>query len=235
MKVAIKNGPLGRTRVPAWLRSTVASALLPGLALGLLAGCKSSAGAPTIYNSAGNPANLDSTTNTMNGNLNAVLTSFSPAQGEVLATVTLTGSGFNSANAVTFNGVYATSWTIDHDTLITAQVPSNASSGPIEVMTTLEGQELSPTSFVVSPQITAITPTSGPAGTVVTLSGSGFIGTTRVTIGAEVPAGPGSQFSSPTNANELTVIVGHDATTGPVTLTASGQQASGPVFTVTAN
>ena len=235
MRVAFKKGPAGRKRIPAWVRHTAAATLLPGLVFGLLVGCKGSAGAPIILNSAGTPANTDATNNSIDGPFTAVLTTFAPAQGEVLTTVSLTGSGFASASFVSFNGVYATNWTVDHDTLITAQVPSNASTGPIEVRTNLAFSELSTTNFTVVPQIASITPVSGPPGTVVTLSGSGFVGTTRVTIGGELPAGPGSTFSSPTNANELTVIVGHDATTGPVTLTASGLQATGPVFTVTAD
>ena len=235
MKVAFKKGPVGRTRVPAWPSSAAAFVLVPGLALGLLVGCKGSAGAPVIYDTAGNPANVDATNNNLTGNVVTVFTSFAPAQGEALSTVSLTGAGFISANAVTFNGVYATNWTIEHDTLITAQVPSNATSGPIQVRTTLDYAANAPTQFTVVPQIAAITPQSGPPGTVVTLSGSGFVGTTRVTIGNEVAIGPGSAFSSATNANEITVTVGHDATTGPVLLTASGLQATGPVFTVTAN
>jgi hypothetical protein len=182
------------------------------------------------------PANTDLTNNDIaNPTLIGTFTSFSPQQGDALSTVSLAGSGFTTTTGITVNGVYATDWSINSDNLLTLQVPSNASSGQIMVITTLEGSMVSAAKFTVLPQITDLTPTSGPVGTVVSLYGSGFVGTTRVAVGSELAAGPGSQFSSPTNANQLTVIVGHDATTGPVTLTASGVTVQGPTFTVTAD
>jgi len=227
-----KAVPAGRLRLPSSFRSRVA----PGLALLVLTACGGHGNPPQVMTTADVPANTDSTLNSIaNPNVMATFSSFAPQQGEALTTVALSGAGFTTTKAITLNGVYATTWTLNSDNLLTLQVPANASTGPIMVITTLEGTQVSATNFTVLPQITAITPASGPAGTVVALSGSGFVGTTRVTIGGELAAGPGSSFSSPTNANQLTVIVGHDATTGPVTLTASGVTVEGPTFTVTAD
>ena len=71
-------------------------------------------------------------------------------------------------------------------------MPNDAATGTIEVSTTMWGKVMSTGTFTVVPQITAITPDSGPVGTVVSLTGSGFIGTTRVSIGDEKTTGPGS-------------------------------------------
>jgi len=218
--------------LPSWLRPMLA----PTLGLALLVGCHRSTNPPQVMTTANIPADTTSTLNSLGyPTPKATFTAFSPQQGDVLTTVSMTGAGFNSTTGITINGVYASAWTLESDTLLTMQVPSNASSGPIMIITTLEGSEVSSTNFTVLPQITDLTPTSGPVGTVISLGGYGFVGTTRVTVGSESVAGPGSQFSSPTNANQLTVIVGHDATTGPVQLTASGQTVQGPTFTVTAD
>src|SRR5438105_1531274 len=54
------------------------------------------------------------------------LTSFSPGSGAAGASVTITGSGFTDVSAVKFNGVAATSPSIDSDHQITATVPDTA-------------------------------------------------------------------------------------------------------------
>jgi len=63
------------------------------------------------------------------------LASFSPTQGDFGYRVTLTGSGFTGATEVTFNGVAASSVTVNSDGQITVTAPSGASSGPIRVFT----------------------------------------------------------------------------------------------------
>src|SRR6059036_4161079 len=52
---------------------------------------------------------------------------FSPASGSPGTSVTVTGTGFTGASAVTFNGS-ASSYTVNSDTQITATVPSAATS-----------------------------------------------------------------------------------------------------------
>ena len=110
------------------------------------------------------------------------ITSFSPTTGAVGGTVTLTGSGFTGATAVTFNGVAATSFTVVSDHEITVTVPGGATTGAIAV-TTPSGTGRSTTSFTVvpAPTITGFTPTSGPVGTTVTISGTSLSGTHAVT------------------------------------------------------
>jgi hypothetical protein len=50
--------------------------------------------------------------------------------GPVGTSVTITGTGFTGATAVTFNGTPA-SFTVDLSTQITAKVPAGATDGPI--------------------------------------------------------------------------------------------------------
>jgi hypothetical protein len=61
--------------------------------------------------------------------------SFSPAAAPVGAKVTITGSAFDGATQVVFNGCVTTNFTVDSATQITAVVPKGATSGPIGVTT----------------------------------------------------------------------------------------------------
>lgn len=85
--------------------------------------------------------------------------------------------------------------------------------------------------FSPSPTLTAISPTSGPPGTQVTLTGTQF----QQNNGGAVyfGDGPATPFRS-TGYTTATVTVPQGATTGPVTLVKPGGSATGPVFTVTA-
>ncbi|MDQ8011046.1 MAG: T9SS sorting signal type C domain-containing protein [Flavobacterium nitrogenifigens] len=63
--------------------------------------------------------------------------------------VVISGSAFNGATAVTFNGV-ASTFTVDSNTQITATLPSTAATGTISV-TTPSGSVTSASSFTVNP------------------------------------------------------------------------------------
>jgi uncharacterized protein YjbI with pentapeptide repeats len=58
------------------------------------------------------------------------ITSFAPSSGAVGTSVTLTGTNFTGATAVTFNGASAV-FTVNSGTQITATVPAGATTGPI--------------------------------------------------------------------------------------------------------
>jgi hypothetical protein len=75
------------------------------------------------------------------------ISSFSPGSGKVGTTVTITGSAFTGATAVTFNGTSAT-FTVNSYSQITAIVPNGATSGRITV-TTPGGTGTSSASFSV--------------------------------------------------------------------------------------
>ncbi len=99
------------------------------------------------------------------------ITSFTPTSGRVGTTVTITGTSFIGATAVTFNGWCAASFTVTSDTTIQATVPAGATTGPISV-TTPGGMALSASNFTVRFPLTVKktalfaggTVTSSPAG-----------------------------------------------------------------------
>jgi len=78
------------------------------------------------------------------------ITSFTPGSGSVGATVTVTGTNFTGATALTLNGVTVSGFTVNGTgTTITFTVPSGASTGLIAV-TTPGGTATSATSFTIT-------------------------------------------------------------------------------------
>ena len=114
------------------------------------------------------------------------ITSFAPATGARVRTVTIDGSGFTQASAVTIGGNAVQSFTVDSDVQITA-VAGAAATGPV-VVTTPGGTTTSGGDFAFAPTITSFTPDGGPAGTTLTITGTGFTGTSSVTIGGTAAA-----------------------------------------------
>jgi hypothetical protein len=80
------------------------------------------------------------------------ITSFTPDNGPVGTVVTITGNNFTGATEVRFNGVRATTFTVDSDTQITVTVPNGATDGNISVKTP-SGTGVSITPFDVTPSI----------------------------------------------------------------------------------
>jgi large repetitive protein len=152
--------------------------------------------------------------------------SFSPGDATAGTLVTITGKTFTGITAVKFNGVGA-AFTLSAGA-IKATVPTAATSGPITV-TNAGGTETSADDFLVDPKITSITPTAGPVGAILSISGSGFGGADRVAVngrfGTIQPGG---------TANLVKIQVLGGSTTGPVTVstTTGAVQATGPSFRV---
>jgi outer membrane protein assembly factor BamB len=100
------------------------------------------------------------------------ISSFSPASGAASTPVTIIGSGFTGATAVRFNGA-ASVFTVNSSSKITAEVPAMPSAvGPVTV-TTLAGTAKSPSRFTVTPAV-LLSGATGPPGSAVTVSGTGF-------------------------------------------------------------
>lgn len=163
------------------------------------------------------------------------ITSFSPTTGPVGTTVTLTGTNFSAIpneNTVKFNGTEAVI-TASTSTSITVSVPPGAQTGPISVI--VNGQTGSSTSnFTVTaapvPTITSFTPTSGAAGSAVTITGTNFSSTVENNV-VKFNGTVGVVSASTATSISVTVPVG--ATTGPITVTIGSQTATSATnFTV---
>jgi uncharacterized repeat protein (TIGR03803 family) len=78
------------------------------------------------------------------------VSSFSPTSGDAGDSVVITGGGFTNASQVTFDGVQATTFTVNSSSKITATVPTGVKTGKIAV-TTPEGTATSSGTFTVVP------------------------------------------------------------------------------------
>src|SRR6266513_2780163 len=155
------------------------------------------------------------------------ITSFTPGSGPVGTSVTINGTNFTGASAVLFNGTSA-SFTVGSATAITATVPAGATSGPISV-TTSDGTASSAASFTVinPPTISSFTPSSGPVGTSVTISGTNFNGATAVLFNSV------SASFTVSSATAITATVPAGVSSGPISVTTSdGTASSAASFTV---
>ena len=164
--------------------------------------------------------------------------------------VTITGTGFTGATAVSFGSQSASSFTVDPTgTTITAVSPAAASAGSVDVTVTAGGV----TSPVVvadaftyltpgtpappsPPVVTSVAPTSGPitGGTTVTVTGANFTGATAVDFGTAA----GSALSVAPSGASLTVVTPAVPDAGPVpvtvhTLVGPSAGATAAVFTYT--
>ena len=118
-----------------------------------------------------------------------------PASGPAGTAVTIAGTNFGTATAVTF-GDSAAAFTAESDSVIVTSVPAGVVTGPI-VVTNPDGAASGPADFVViqPPVIASFVPASGPAGTPVTVTGTGFTGVTSVTFADSAAAFAGDDPS----------------------------------------
>ena len=146
--------------------------------------------------------------------------------GKVGSTIEFLGQGFTSATTVAFHGTPATR-TVKSGTYLTATVPSGATTGLVTV-TTNAGTLTSNKPFRVIPQIQSFTPTSGPVGTVVTITGVSLTQATHVSF-----AGKAAGFTVISDT-KITATVPAGAKTGRIAITTAGGTAtSSGIFTVT--
>ncbi|MGH7449823.1 MAG: DUF7594 domain-containing protein, partial [bacterium] len=160
-----------------------------------------------------------------------IIAPFKPASASEGTELMLTGSHFTATTEVSFNGTPA-SFIMDSDTQIRVTVPVGATSGKISV-TNAAGTGLSEADFIVltSPVIVAFTPTSGPGGTEVTITGSSFTGTSSVTFNGIIAA---SIIVDSDSKIRATVPVGATPGAGKIVVTNSvGSATSAADFTIT--
>uniref|UniRef100_UPI000A470A2F beta strand repeat-containing protein n=1 Tax=Nocardia shimofusensis TaxID=228596 RepID=UPI000A470A2F len=146
-------------------------------------------------------------------------------------TVTVTGSGFTGASAVSFGATPATSFTVVSDSQITATAPAGIGVQQVTVTTVGGTSNGAPFTYVVAPVLIALDPTSGPesGGTTVTLTGVGFTGATAVSFG-------GTPATSFTVVSDTEITATAPAGTGveQVTVTTVGGTSGGVPFTYVA-
>ena len=131
----------------------------------------------------------------VDGAMKPGITSFSPTSAATNTSVTITGSNFSGASIVKFNSSYATSFTVNSGTQITATVPAGATSGSLSV--------IAPGGLATS--ASSLTVTNG--------GGGGGGGTTNITI-SQVYGGGGN--SGATYINDFIEI--YNAGTATVNL-----------------
>ena len=160
--------------------------------------------------------------------------SMSPVEGPIGMSVTVTGANFGSVQSnstIDFNGAIATAITSWTSTAITATVPAGATTGDVDVtvlgVTNVDGHTFTVTVTGSGPIISTLSPTQGPIGTVVVISGSNF-GTSGTVTFNGYPA-----TTSNWTSTSITATVPSGATTGDVVVTASSVQSNAGDFTVT--
>lgn len=107
---------------------------------------------------------------------NPSISSFSPASGPIGGQVTLSGT-FVAGQYYTVNfGSYSTSGYASSSNTLTVNVPAGIPQGAVIISAVIGGQTVTaPGTFTVTvPTITSFSPTSGVAGTIVTITGTGF-------------------------------------------------------------
>jgi uncharacterized repeat protein (TIGR03803 family) len=160
--------------------------------------------------------------------VNPQFTSFSPGGAKVGSSVTLNGVSLTQTTNVIIGGKTA-SFKVVSDKEVTATVPPDAKTGEKITITTLGGTAVSSKTFAVVPFVGTFSPTKGPVGTEVTISGTTFTGTSKVTFG-----GVAATSFEVISDSEVKALVPTGAKTGKITVTTpGGTGTSATDFTVT--
>ena len=164
------------------------------------------------------------------------ISAISPATGPAGTTVTVTGTNFSTnptADTVRFNGIAAI---VSTATVTSLQViaPANGSTGAVSVSTTdgrVNGPVFTYTAAAAPPSITSISPVSGSANTIVTITGANF----KTTPAANTVKfnGIAATVTSAT-ATQLVVAAPATGTTGDITVTTGDGTSNGILFTYVA-
>ncbi|MCU0425232.1 MAG: IPT/TIG domain-containing protein [Candidatus Kapabacteria bacterium] len=154
------------------------------------------------------------------------ITNISPTIAGAGMTVIITGTNLTGAAAVSFGGVPAASFTVISATQVNAVVAAGSASGNVSVTTPGGTAVLAGFTFIPPPTITGFTPTSASTGTVVSITGTNFIGVTSASFGAVNAAGYMTVSATQVNA---TVAAG--GATGNVQIVTSGGTVSLTGFT----
>jgi hypothetical protein len=204
----------------------------PGTASTVYAGPSTVSSAQTITALALAPGDLISAPAANSYTISPLIGSVSANYGADYASITLSGSGFGAtqgSSTVTFNGAVATAkaWS---NTSVAVGVPYHATTG--NVVVTVGGQSSNGVAFTVepTPSLTGISPTSGPTGTLVTISGQNLLDAEGH--GTVYFSGVSLPILNPTNTS-IQVAVPTGATSGTFNVHTNGVGMYTSAFTVT--
>ena len=164
------------------------------------------------------------------------INSFSPQSGPVGTVITVNGSGFTGSNQAWIGAAHDAALSVVSDAQVRVTVPAGATSAAIGILSSTNSA-FSPTSFTVTaaqppmPQqtISSFAPASGPVGTVITVTGSGFTGSNRAWVGSGHDA-----TLSVVSATQAKVTVPADGKTGVISILSTQHSVSSSnTFTVT--
>jgi hypothetical protein len=126
--------------------------------------------------------------------------------------VVISGSGFTGATAVDFGSVPADHFTVDSDTQIEADIMGTPGDSTVDVtVTTPAGTSaisaFDQYTFILTPQLTSMSPDSGPApgGNTVTITGADFTGATQVVFDSHWVNASGTLSEAEVDAPSFTV------------------------------
>ncbi|MEU9061000.1 IPT/TIG domain-containing protein [Streptomyces sp. NPDC048430] len=161
-----------------------------------------------------------------------VVTGVAPSSGPTAGgtSVTLTGTGFTGATAVTFAGIPATSFMVNSATQITAVAPAG-SAGAAVVNVTTPGGTSAPDAFffyAAPPVLVSAGPAQGPTagGVVVTLTGSNLLNASAVRFGITDAA----SFTV-VSATQITATAPPGSGNSPITVITPGGASNPVAFT----
>lgn len=114
------------------------------------------------------------------------ISSFSPFSGYTGQTITITGTNFTGATAVSFGGKAASSFSVVSSTIITGVIAEGSSSGSV-IVTTPSGTATAPNFTFTGPGISSFTPSTSGPGATISINGQNLNDVTSVSFGG-VPA-----------------------------------------------
>jgi hypothetical protein len=154
--------------------------------------------------------------------------SFLPNSGNPGTIVTIQGTGFSrtlTSNTVNFNGTAAQVLSAN-DTMLVVSAPEKGTTGVLAV--SVGGHSVQGATYTFQAlSVHAIAPMNGPAGTSVTISGTGF---TSVDSPAVVTVNGIRAIVTNANDTTLVITIPAGAGPGPIHVAVNGENADGPTF-----
>lgn len=182
--------------------------------------------------------------NVLHNPLTPTVSSLDVSSGQVGQAVTITGTHLTAATDVLFGSISASaSFVVVDDSTITVNVPGGSLEGTVDVkVLTPNGDVAAPSQFTVTvpaptttiadavaiplADVTSILPESGEVGTLVTITGTGFLGATQVSFNGAIVA------ATVVDDTTITATVPVHATSGYVTILSPNGTGTGAGFVV---